>query len=297
MTILLTGGRGKTSLRIASLLSRSSPQPIPYILASPSGTVPSTPFLPASPPPQACRFDWNDRSTWKNPWETASPNTNIKAVYLVSPGLLNPLEVMEPFIRFAREKGTKRFVLLSASSIEEGGPLMGEVHGYLGGLGREEGVEWCVLRPTWFMENFSEMTHLPTIRDEGRLFSATGEGKVPWVSAGDIAGVAVRALVDERSHDCEYVVVGGEVLGYRDIAAILSDVLGRKITHVDLTEKELAERYVKAGLDRSYAEVLSGLDSRIRSGEEEIQNEVVGTLVGVPKTFRAFAEENKGVWQ
>lgn len=38
-------------------------------------------------------------------------------------------------------------------------------------------VEYAILRPTWFMENFSEMQHLPMIRDEDRIVTATGGGE------------------------------------------------------------------------------------------------------------------------
>lgn len=68
------------------------------------------------------------------------------------------------------------------------------------------------------IENLSESVHRPTIRDEGKLYSATGEGKIPWVSCDDIAAVAYRALVDAKSHDCEHLVVGSELLRYGDVS-------------------------------------------------------------------------------
>ncbi|KAL2183779.1 hypothetical protein L209DRAFT_810113 [Thermothelomyces heterothallicus CBS 203.75] len=37
-----------------------------------------------------------------------------------------------------------------------------------------------------------------SIRDEGKVYSATGDGRVPWVSADDTAAVAVRALTTTR---------------------------------------------------------------------------------------------------
>jgi festuclavine dehydrogenase len=52
------------------------------------------------------------------------------------------------FIDVARSNGVRRFVLLSASNIEKGGPEMGKAHEFLAGL-RE--IEYVVLRPTWFM--------------------------------------------------------------------------------------------------------------------------------------------------
>lgn len=138
MSILLTGGTGKTSLRIARILSSAD---VPYIVASRSGKSPIRDGLP-------CTFDWNDESTWKNPWNL-SPD--VKAVWLVAPPSFEPVKVMKPFIEMARKRGCERFVLLSTTVAEEGGPLMGAVHAYLKGLGEAEGVEWCAMRPTWFM--------------------------------------------------------------------------------------------------------------------------------------------------
>lgn len=81
------------------------------------------------------------------------------------------------------------------------------------------------------------------------------------------------------------------------LADILSDVLGRKITHVKLTEKELAERHMSFGLEKTYAEMLAGLDTMVRDGQQEIQNDAVETVTGrPPKTFRAFVEQNQSVW-
>ncbi|KAL8954570.1 MAG: hypothetical protein Q9183_007044, partial [Haloplaca sp. 2 TL-2023] len=160
MAILLTGGTGKTSTRIAKLLSASS---IPYVLASRSGNAP----IPDS---KACKFDWNDESTWSNPW---SVYEDITTVWLVAAGLPDPMAVLKPFIDMARDL-----------DIDE-----------------EE-------------ENLSEEGHLPTIRDEGKVYSASKTGQIPWVSAEDIAAVAFRGLVHEKSHDCDHVVVGPDLLSY-----------------------------------------------------------------------------------
>ncbi|KAI4244465.1 MAG: hypothetical protein L6R40_002932 [Gallowayella cf. fulva] len=283
--ILLTGGTGKTSTRIANFLCTTS---FPHILASRSGTLPS--LYPASKA-QACKFDWQDESTWANPWEIYP---NIRAVYLVTPGMIDPLPVVKKFVDMAKSKGTERFVLLTASSIEKGGPLGGKVHEW---LADSAGVEWCVVRPTWFMENLSESLHLPTIRDESKLYSATNEGKLPWVSAKDIAAVAFGALGDEKSHDCDHVIVGSELLSYDQVAETLSSVLGRKITHVKWTEEQICKRLVDMGLPESYAKMLSAMDTRIAKGEEQIQNHEVETVTGrQPLRFKLFAEKNKDVW-
>ena len=66
-------------------------------------------------------------------------------------------------------------------------------------------------------ENLSEEGHLPTIRNEGKVYSATKTGKIPWVSAEDIAAVAFRGLVDQTSHDCDHIVVGPDLLSYDQV--------------------------------------------------------------------------------
>lgn len=63
--------------------------------------------------------------------------------------------------------------------------------------GRGSGLEWTVLRPGWFAQNFSEDFWLPTVRS-GTLALPAGEGRVPLIDAEDIADVAVAALTGDR---------------------------------------------------------------------------------------------------
>ena len=67
-------------------------------------------------------------------------------------------------------------------------------------------------------ENFSEMQHLSTIRDEDKIITATSEGKLPFVSADDIAAVAFRALTDEVSSNTDHLILGPELLSYDDVS-------------------------------------------------------------------------------
>ena len=138
MTILLTGGRGKTSSRLAMLLAQAN---IPFIHASHSPS-------PISGSPNQCYFDWLDQNTWEVPFLRDS---DIHAVYLVGPPLIDIVVPMKSFIEFSKANGVRRFVLLSASAVPMGGPAMGQVHEFLSTLG----IEYTVLRPTWFMGIFS----------------------------------------------------------------------------------------------------------------------------------------------
>jgi hypothetical protein len=68
------------------------------------------------------------------------------------------------------------------------------------------------------IENFSTFpAHVNAIRNESKIYSATGEGRIPWVSADDVAAVAARALTDPDPPNTEYQVLGPELLSYGDV--------------------------------------------------------------------------------
>lgn len=150
-------------------------------------------------------------------------------------------------------------------------------------------------------ENFAtQENHLKSIRAENKIYSATGPGRIPFVSAHDIAAVAVAALTAPDPPNREYLVVGPELLSYPDVAAGLSRVLGRRIAHVDLTEAELAQRYHESyGIPEQYADILAGMDTGIRNGAEE-HNSLGGDVREVtgcpPRGFADFVEENRDLW-
>ena len=121
---------------------------------------------------------------------------------------------------------------------------MGEVHAALPGLFDA----WAVLRPSWFMQNFTgDHPHAESIRTTGTLASATGTGRVAFIDADDIAAVAAHALTAGDAPNRDLVLTGPEALGYDDIAAVLTEVTGRRVTHRNrlryrLTSKATARR-------------------------------------------------------
>jgi festuclavine dehydrogenase len=53
--------------------------------------------------------------------------------------------------------------------------------------------------------------------EKGEIYSATGRGKIPWVSVRDIAAVAYRSLTDRVSHNTDHLITGPELLSYGDV--------------------------------------------------------------------------------
>ena len=276
--LLLTGGTGKTGSRVAQRLIEMGHS---IRIASRSGK--------GIEGAEAVRFDWLDDAGHD------AALRDVSGVYLVAPdGSAASLLSMATFIERAIQSGAARLVLLSSSAIEEGGPAMGALHRQL----RETAPEWAVLRPTWFMQNFSEPPFAGIIRDESCVYSATGEGRVPFVHAGDIAEVACRALTDEAPHNTDHIITGPQALSYGEAAAIIGNALGKPVQHAKISEAEVAARWIALGMEESYAHLLAGLDTAISHGAEDRTSDSVLRLTGrAPQNLADFAGASVAAWR
>jgi len=279
MTVLVTGGTGKTGLTLSRLLKDAN---LSVLICSRSGTAPS--------PYKAVKFDWFDDKTFENPFKTDS---NIDRVYLIVPSVIGQLSTVKPFIDLAISKGVKRFVLLTASQAEIGSPvLMGKVHEYLLNIK----VDYTVLRPTWFMQNFGT-TFYESIREQNEIYGVAKDGRIPFVSTEDIAQAAYDALVSTQSPNKDYYVVGPELFTYDEVAEILTEILGRKITYRRLSIDEYKEIFFGQGFEPEYAEDLVTVELEAARGvEEDIFNADEDKKFVGKHTLREYLEVNRDIW-
>lgn len=264
MNTLVIGGTGTTGSRVARKLRD---QGSPAWIASRRGNR------------DHVRFDWHDSATHRDAL------AGVDAVYLVAPiGEADPEPIMTPFLERAVREGVGRAVLLSASAVDPGTPGLGMVHNQV----RDLFNEWAVLRPSWFMDNFTgDHLHAQAARKFGEIVSATGEGRVGFVAADDIADVAVAALTDPVPHNTDHIITGPEALSYDDVAAILGEVTGRPIRHRSVSTTELARRWTDRGMPPAFARLLTDLDAAIAAGAEDRTTPVVAEVTGhEPRLFR-----------
>ncbi|KAI1760656.1 NAD(P)-binding protein [Hypoxylon sp. FL1150] len=280
MSILLIGGTGKTATRVAALLAAANE---PFLITSRRGPDAAPNGYPA------VKFDWTVEATWSGLFEKG----HVEAVYMMQPQVSQPWVPMIKFVDFAKEKGVKRFVLCAGTTAAIGEDGAGRVWEHF----IKSGVDYCVLRPSWFMENLIEPGLVYTISKLGKIFTAAQDGEIPFVSADDIADVAYHALIDEKSYNCDLRVIGPEILTYDRIAGILTKVIGRKVGHVKLDEAGRIENLTQTGLSDYYARFLTHLEILASQDFEKATDDVVEKVTGhPPKSFAAFAEENKAVW-
>ncbi|SDG25491.1 Uncharacterized conserved protein YbjT, contains NAD(P)-binding and DUF2867 domains [Lentzea fradiae] len=261
MSVLVIGGTGTTGSRLARML--------PDAVA---GT--RTPRHPGQ-----VRFDWDDPATFDGALD------GVHGVYLIPPvGVVDPVPVVESFL--ARARLVRRVVLLSSSAVPESATEMGALPSLVRTM-----PEWAVLRPSWFMQNFTGDHQVAQGVRAGEIVSATGDGRVAFIDAGDIAAVAARALTDPVPHNTDHLITGPEALSYADAAAIITEITGRVVRHRSIGTAELAERFAKT-VPREFATLLAGLDEAISHGAEDRVTTTVEDVTGRPaRSFRAFYSE------
>ena len=265
-TVLVIGGTGTTGSRVAALLRKQA------------ATVRIGTRTPVTGDPEHVRFDWSEPATH------GPAVAGVDRVYLLAPpGVAEPGPLVDEFLAEAVRAGVRRVVLLSSSAVPDGESGLGA----LPPLVRATMPEWAVLRPSWFMQNFVGQ-HATGIRERGEIITATGEGRVAFVDAADIAAVAARALLDPVPHNTDHLITGPEALSYAGAAAIITDITGQIVRHRAVSTAEMTTRFVATGLSPGYAAMLAGLDEDIRHGSEDRVTPAVQDVTGRPA--RSFAE-------
>ncbi|MBX7267064.1 NAD(P)H-binding protein [Micromonospora sp. Llam7] len=271
-TTLVIGATGTTGSRTAARLTAAGHR----VRAASRQATP----VPGTEP---VTFDWYDPATHLDALD------GTDRVYLLPPlGESDPAQVMLPFLHRARAAGVHRAVLLSSSAIARGGPAVGMVHQALPDLFEQ----WAVLRPSWFMQNFTGThAHAVSIRADGTIWTATGSGRVGFVDAEDIAAVAVHALTDEHGPNTDLILTGPEALSYDDIATIITEATDRPVAHRRLPYEHMRDR-LTALMPVEFAAMLADMDRAIAEGSEDRVTDTVQRLTGrPPRSFRALLEK------
>ena len=206
--ILVTGGNGKTGRKVAVGLVRNGKS----IRIGSRNENPS--------------FDWEKPETWENALD------GIDSVYITyQPDLAVPgaRKSIEEFTSLAVKSGVKKMVLLSGKGEKEA-ELCEQVV-------MNSGVDWTIVRASWFNQNFSESFFLDPIK-AGQVALPKAETLIPFVDTDDIADVVVEALLNEKHSGKTYELTGPRQLTFKKVVEEISETTGRNINFDSITMED-----------------------------------------------------------
>jgi uncharacterized protein YbjT (DUF2867 family) len=223
----------------------------------------------------------------------ASAFAGAEKVFLLTANSDDMVRLQKNAIEAARQAGVKQVVKLSAlGASDHSQSVIGLWHYNVERVLTESGLAWTLLRPHHFMDNLLDQRE--NITRQGVVYSAAGEGRIPFIDTRDIAGAAAAVLTGSGHEGKTYVLTGPEPLSYRRATEILSEVLGRPLTYVAETEDETWARQQKAGEPAWRIAALLAIASYQRAGgATEQTTPTVEELTGrPPRSFEQFARDH-----
>jgi uncharacterized protein YbjT (DUF2867 family) len=157
---------------------------------------------------------------------------------------------------------------------------------------QKSGMEWTMLRPHHFMQNL--LAQAPYIIKEGVVYSASGDGKIPYIDARDIAALAAVTLMKPGHAGKKYVITGSEAISYRQATEIIARTIGKPLRFVDETPEQSRARRQREGYPPRIIESALAISAYQRAGgKTETITSVVADLTGrPPRTFAEFARDH-----
>lgn len=267
---LVLGGTGKTGQRVAERLKAKGHT----VRVGSRSAAPS--------------FDWDNEKSWD------ACLKGVNAAYITyAPDLAMPgaTDAIQAFVNKAKQAGVKRLVLLSGRGEPEAQACETIV--------QESGLEWTIIRASWFNQNFSEGAFIDMVL-AGTITLPAGDQIEPFVDVDDIADVAVAAFAENHHHGQIYEVTGPRLMSMADVAADLSKATGREISYVDVPHEGFVAEVANSGVPKEVVWMLDYLFATVLDGRNAHLTDGIQRALGrSPKDFADYARDvaATGIWR
>jgi NAD(P)H dehydrogenase (quinone) len=233
-----------------------------------------------------------------NPETLVTAFTGVDRLLLISTDALavpgQRLKQHTAAIAAAKAAGVKHIVYTSLPNPEPGNLISFAPDHY----GTEQaiidsGLDYTILRNTWYAEN--TLMALPHAVQTGQWFTSTKGGKIGYVTREDAALAAASALATPPSSKATFTITGAESLSHADVTALVTEITGKPLTVVDVSDADFRGGLIAAGLPNFVADMLTSAEAAIRAGQLSSVTTDLHTLTGKsPTTFRDFLTAAKG---
>jgi uncharacterized protein YbjT (DUF2867 family) len=228
---------------------------------------------------------------WDRPETLPAAVAGVEKAFLLTP-VTNQLESLtRAFVDAAKQAGVRHVVKLSVIGAGPESIALGRQHGAGEEAIQSSGLDWTMLQPTSFAQNFVNYYGVDPARDS-TVSLPLGDGKASWIDARDVAEVTAAVLTEDGHQGKTYVLTGPTALSVEEALATLSEALGHTYTYVDVSEDEsrraMDEDGIPAWLIDAYSELNAVIKNGYASGVAPGMKEVLGRD---GRTFAEFARD------
>ena len=199
-----------------------------------------------------------------------------------------PDETLVPFIDTAVDAGVERIVFSTAMGLDTEWRVLCFAENHL----INSGLEFTILRPGWFMQNFTHGFLAGSVKSGFIAFPAGPGCRLSFIDTRDIASVAKLALCADDLLSGEFTLTGPESLSWEQTASLLSDACGRTISYNEITEKELRDTLLSQGTRPYRVEQMDQMMRGMRNGLYGNVTDAVPKILGKPAAgLKAYLSE------
>lgn len=290
-TILITGASGKLGQRVIAHLLESH-HIAPQRLVAATRTPEKLAHLTAAGV-QVRHADFDAPNT------LATALAGVDQMLLISTDALDKpgrrLAQHQTAVQAAQQAGVKHILYTSMLQPDDSLIPFAPDH-----LGTEQalvasGLHWTILRHGWYMENL--LGTLPSNLASGQWYTAAGDGRVAHVSLEDCARTAAAVLASAQpATNVYYNVTGPEGLTTAEIAAVASEVTGKPLQVIQVSDEQLIQGMIAAGVPEFMAPVWGAFDANTRAGKVAVVSNDVEQLTGqAPQSLRDFLTAHREI--
>ena len=280
--LIITGATGKLGSQVIDVLL-SLHVPATHIVATTRDPHKTTALVDRGIAVRAADF--------AQPAELVAAFAGAGQVLVVSPDKLGEegRQLSRAAIEAARAAGARRVLYTSHMGAQADSPTQDQAfikdHAAIEAFLAQAALPFTALRHGYYAE--SALHHLGRSLETGEL-RLPEDGPVSWTTRADLAEADARILADEGRYDgLTPPLTALEAFTFADLAAIASELTGREIKHVPLTDAQWASEKRTQGMPEPFITSMLGTYRAMRRGDFAATGPALAQLLGrSPHTMR-----------
>ena len=157
---------------------------------------------------------------------------------------------------------------------------------------KASGLAYTIFRNGWYAENL--FMALPQALASGQWYSSAGTGKIAHITREDVARAIAAGLAAPAPDSVTYTLTGDTARTTDEIAALASEVTGKPLAVVHLSDEQLSQGMAAAGVPAPFIPTLVSFDANTREGKIDMVTDDAATLSGKkPTPLKAFLDASK----
>lgn len=223
--------------------------------------------------------------------------TGVDVAFLLAPpALLAPMQVSNA-LWGARRAGVKHVVRLSAVGAAHDAPTINSrAHALSDSELERSGIPYTILKPHFFTQNL--MMTAQTIAQQGSIYFALGEAKLPMIDVRDVGATVAAILKNPTPHAGKtYTLTGPAAISLHQVAAAIGEAIGKPVNYVPVPVATMVEQLATFGVDDFGQTAMRDYFTAYSAGWQNTVTSAVKDITGTnPRSIHEFARDFAGAF-